>query len=246
MATRVWTYLMKKKKCSQCKQEKEISDFNKLKKSSDGLKSYCRECQKKYQKLYRINNRDRLNKYNKQYNKLYSTTINKEKRNEYQREYYQKHKHIINEKRIIKKPLGPYKYTESVRRWYAANKNKHKMNVIAWRNNNPEKRKKYQREYSQRHPELKKAQRHKRRSRIKMAEGSFMATDIKSLLKRQRGKCVVCKVNISKTYHIDHIMPLAKGGSNKPSNIQLLCPNCNLHKSAKHPIDFMQSMGFLL
>ena len=42
------------------------------------------------------------------------------------------------------------------------------------------------------------------------------------------------------------IKPLARGGTNQRTNLQLLCPPCNLSKSAKDPIDFMQSRGFLL
>lgn len=37
-----------------------------------------------------------------------------------------------------------------------------------------------------------------------------------------------------------------KGGANDKSNIQLLCPHCNLSKGAKHPVDFMQERGMLL
>lgn len=40
-------------------------------------------------------------------------------------------------------------------------------------------------------------------------------------------------------------MPIARGGSNTDDNVQLLCPACNLKKSAKHPVDFMQERGFL-
>lgn len=45
---------------------------------------------------------------------------------------------------------------------------------------------------------------------------------------------------------MDHIMPLALGGTNTDDNIQLLCPTCNRSKHAKHPVDFMQQRGFLL
>lgn len=35
-------------------------------------------------------------------------------------------------------------------------------------------------------------------------------------------------------------------GTNTDDNIQLLRKLCNLQKSAKHPVDFMQQRGFLL
>jgi len=41
-------------------------------------------------------------------------------------------------------------------------------------------------------------------------------------------------------------MPLSRGGSNDKYNLQLLCPTCNLKKSAKDPIDFAQENGNLL
>jgi len=62
----------------------------------------------------------------------------------------------------------------------------------------------------------------------------------------QRWMCAVCNVDITKDYHLDHIQPLARGGKHEPKNLQLLCPSCNVRKSAKDPIKFMQEKGFLL
>lgn len=62
----------------------------------------------------------------------------------------------------------------------------------------------------------------------------------------QKWKCAICRTGIKKKYHVDHIMPLAKGGKHERSNIQLLCPTCNVRKSAKDPIEYMQSLGRLL
>lgn len=71
------------------------------------------------------------------------------------------------------------------------------------------------------------------------AEGTFTPADIKSLLKTQHGVCLNCQAMLIKRgegkFHIDHIMPIALGGSNWPDNLQLLCPPCNLSKSDKHP-----------
>ncbi len=68
-------------------------------------------------------------------------------------------------------------------------------------------------------------------------------TNLKTL---QKAKCAICKVSIANGYHIDHILPIKLGGKHEPHNLQLLCKNCNLTKSAKHPVDFMQEKGFLI
>ena len=47
------------KKCSVCKRLKEDGEFNKYKKSSDGLCVYCRECGKEKSKSYYRNNKEK-------------------------------------------------------------------------------------------------------------------------------------------------------------------------------------------
>ena len=67
------------------------------------------------------------------------------------------------------------------------------------------------------------------------------------LIGYQRGKCACgCKQQLGNDYHMDHIMPLALGGTNTDDNIQLLRPTCNLSKHDKHPVDFMKQRGYLL
>lgn len=85
-----------------------------------------------------------------------------------------------------------------------------------------------------------------RRARKRQATGSHTAADIAQLFRLQIGKCACCKTSIEEKYHVDHIIPLAAGGSNDRMNLQLLCPPCNLSKGAKHPIEFMRQRGYLL
>ncbi|MEQ9501423.1 MAG: HNH endonuclease signature motif containing protein [Deltaproteobacteria bacterium] len=53
---------------------------------------------------------------------------------------------------------------------------------------------------------------------------------------RERGRCAFCGVDLSglssvySSKHFDHIVPLAQGGINDVTNLQLLCGNCNLRK----------------
>lgn len=78
------------------------------------------------------------------------------------------------------------------------------------------------------------------------AEGKYTKKDIRQLMSAQRSKCANCKTPLKNGYHIDHIIPLISGGTNWPSNLQLLCPKCNCSKGAKDPIDWAQENGRLL
>ena len=56
--------------------------------------------------------------------------------------------------------------------------------------------------------------------------------DVKLLVwARDGGACVRC--GSKNKLHFDHIIPVAKGGGNVESNIQILCQPCNLKKSDK-------------
>lgn len=88
--------------------------------------------------------------------------------------------------------------------------------------------------------------RHKRRALERGADGKFTAQDIAGLYAVQVGCCVYCNSRLEQKYHVDHIRALARGGTNDPSNLQLLCRPCNLAKGARDPIVHAQSLGLLL
>lgn len=54
------------------------------------------------------------------------------------------------------------------------------------------------------------------------------------------------KDNTSITYHIDHIIPQASGGTDEEENLQLLCAFCNTSKNAKDSVSFAEHYDYRL
>jgi len=78
------------KKCNKCLIEKDLSEFNKLKISKDGLRTQCKNCEK----IYRDNNKDKMKNYFKEY-----YINNKEELKESNKNRYEEKKDIYNEER---------------------------------------------------------------------------------------------------------------------------------------------------
>lgn len=129
---------------------------------------------------------------------------------------------------------------------YKENKEKMVLRAKEWASNNPSKVRLAKNKWAEANRDAYRIYSHNRRSRERDAVGTLSTDIAKKLFSLQRGKCACCARPLGNKYHRDHRMPLALGGSNTDDNIELLCPTCNLQKQAKHPIDFMQSRGFLL
>lgn len=101
----------------------------------------------------------------------------------------------------------------------------------------------YLRKYRKENPERAREWATSRRGKLvaKLPRGT-----VKRIGNAQRWKCAICCTSIKDAYHLDHIMPLKRGGKHESRNLQLLCPTCNVRKSAKDPIKYMQERGYLL
>lgn len=67
--------------------------------------------------------------------------------------------------------------------------------------------------------------------------GSFTVSDVDLIYESQGGKCIVC--GSAEHLELDHIIPIARGGSSAPSNLQLLCLHCNRSKRDKTMEEFL-------
>jgi hypothetical protein len=132
-------------------------------------------------------------------------------------------------------------------KWKKANPEKVKLAFAEWKKENPEKAKAALAVWRKANPGAMKIHNHNRRAKIKANGGKLSPGLEDKLLTFQKNRCAICSASLKKTgSHLDHIVPLSRGGKNIDSNIQLTCPKCNLEKHAEDPIRFMQKKGFLL
>ena len=118
---------------------------------------------------------------------------------------------------------------------YADNPTPRLRSNSVWRKNNPDIVRK-----------LKRVSEAARRAKKLASGGRFSRHDVAALFDQQHGRCASCHSTIADGYEIDHVKPLALGGSNRLDNIQLLCPQCNRSKSAKDPLVWARDNGRLL
>ena len=149
------------------------------------------------------------------------------------------------------------KVRQKAREWQKANpdrvratklRNRETSNAysVAWRAKNPEKKKAQSAAWRSANREKFSALTRNWHARKKSAEGCHTSEDVHRIYQAQNGKCAYCREKVGKKYHVDHIKPLAKGGSNWPANLQILCPSCNHRKKDADPIKYAQRLGLLL
>jgi hypothetical protein len=106
----------------------------------------------------------------------------------------------------------------------------------------------YLRRYWKEHPDKAREYHARRRAAKRNAGGDHTAEDIAEIRRMQRDRCAnpTCRCKLNGKGAEDHIVALAKGGTNDRRNLQLLCKSCNSKKRSKDAIDFMQEQGLLL
>lgn len=151
----------------------------------------------------------------------------------------------INRRKRLK---NPEYYREAVRRYRERHSEKVAERAARYRAENADRIRAAERERSKSPEALLKsrAKNAKRAARKRNAEGAYTAADVHALLKAQKGRCAYCRGKLAAAYHVDHIIPLSRGGPNTRANIQICCVSCNCRKGTKDPVEFAQQVGLLL
>ncbi|MGE3549755.1 MAG: HNH endonuclease [Geobacter sp.] len=165
-------------------------------------------------------------------NAYYKATIEKQK--EYSKRKYEKNKEAIMAKRKERENTDPEKYVQYRAKYYQDNKERVDEVKKKWSARNKDKLRYHGRLHAQ-----------KRRQLARENGGELSKDIVPRLMELQRGKCRACGKPLKNDYHIDHIIPLARGGQNTDNNCQLLHSKCNLSKGARDPYEHAQKLGVL-
>ena len=233
--------------CITCKQAKPATTefFNRASRWIDGLHCYCRECSTARQR--------RKNHEKMMARPEYVEALNRKQRGVRQCTKCKVEKPATNEFFHAYK-RAPDGCREVCRICRAADHAEHRDERLPKRRNhyvkNRERLNATSRIRGKAHYEKNKEQYyrryHERRARKASSCGSLSFGIRKRLFAEQAGKCVYCATGLGRSAHLDHIVPLAKGGTNTDDNVQLLCQFCNLSKGAKMPDEFLKYRNELL
>lgn len=134
----------------------------------------------------------------------------------------------------------PERIKANKEKYSKANRCKERARCKSWRESNKDKYKESQRNWEKNNGEKRRLMASHRRAAIAKAGGVYTIDQIHEMLINQNYICADqhCESSLRDGYHIDHIVPLCKGGSNYISNIQCLCQRCNTSKGGKMPSEW--------
>ena len=222
--------------CTKCQIEKSVELFHKNKNKKDGLQAQCKECVKAY---YQANS-EAITEQKRGY-----CQVNAEKIAEYRQAYYQANREVATERMKAYYQANREVATERMKAYYQANSEKIAQQKKDYYQSNIGKMIELTKAYrqTQKGKAVRKNSDHKRRSITRQGD---VTTQQLLELEQSAKVCYWCGVSLKgKKIHIDHYIPLSKGGEHTLSNLVVSCAKCNISKSSKDPLKFAQSVGKL-
>jgi len=169
---------------------------------------------------------------------------NPEKYKKHNRTYYLKHKEAINKYNSAAQKANPERTREYCRKHYHKDIEKTRVRKAANARKHSDQRRTYKVKHVAANRDHYNAQAHLRRVKLYSLDGFWTPKDIAAMLVRQDCKCTYCGRNIALSYTVDHVIPVTReGSSNWPTNLQLLCMNCNCSKKDKTHEEYLEYLA---
>lgn len=125
------------------------------------------------------------------------------------------------------------KVTAANSKWAAANRDKINASQRRIRAEHPERQRASSLKYKAANPEKGRQDRLRRRARMK--EAGVFSVSPKDSRRLLTDPCYLCG---GKAEHVDHIVPLVRGGRHSIGNLAPACQSCNLRKQDKFLVEF--------
>jgi 5-methylcytosine-specific restriction endonuclease McrA len=152
-------------------------------------------------------------------------------------------------------------YVRYCKAYRESNRSREAQKSRDWRKQNPERSKAIKDKYRLAHPREsalskakwkasnrpKVAEYQRRRRALKIgAEAQNASWFYEFVASRRKIRCYWCRQPVAKKRrHVDHIIPLSRGGAHSIENLCCACSDCNLKKGARMPNEF-SAQGLLL
>lgn len=198
--------------CRMCNVWKSKDRFWKENRTKIGLRSWCIDCENQYKQ----DNLDWISQQKQDWAKK------DRKRNPDKWRAYDKR---VRDSMTLEQRQNRAQHMKIYRKnHYIENKEAITSKIEIWRMNNPDKVRAIQSKY-------------KAKRRMLELEGD-VTPDFIVLLRGIQKNCYYCEKILCDDYHIEHKIPLSRGGKHSMNNIVLSCPQCNLMKHTKMPWEF--------
>jgi hypothetical protein len=198
------------KTCTSCNHSKLLSEFYRNKRSKDGTTARCKDCLLEAIRKYQADNPDKVKDSRKK-----SDANCRERVQEEKKRYREKNRESINARAVV-----------------AASKPENKKKKRDYRQRTKEHRAQYDKDYAVANPDKVKEKAARRRARKLMVLVEVI--DRKTVFERDNGICYLCSQPVNPdNWHLDHIHPISKGGTESYDNVAVTHPSCNLSKGDK-------------
>lgn len=207
--------------CTTCKQGKPYSDFVKDKQKKDGFRPYCKACRlADYSKnrdkrlsairKYRSKNYDKLLAYKRKFNRENSKRLYQD-RKEYYKKYCEENKEQIKERRA-----------DYIKKYNLQNREKFRIRLREYRQ-------------TEKGRSVNKNYKHKRRQ-LESHDSDITSRWLSNFI-ASTNNCAICNDRLNPNgsvypngKHLDHIIPLYKGGKHTMDNVRVVCFKCNVSR----------------